>query len=666
MNIRNLKPTFSLSILLPSLFVIIGLSVFSGIWPDSAYKLLTSIQDNIFRNLSWLYVMVVSIFIFFLLFLVISKYGNIKLGSNTSKPEYSFFSWISMLFAAGMGIGLMYFGVAEPIAHFNTESIHTALDAASKAKNAQLYTFFHWGIHAWSVYAVIGLTLAYFAYRYRLPLSLRSALYPLLKDRIYGKIGDLTDIFALCSTFFGITTTLGFGVVQLNAGLVSLGILPESDFKYQVIIVVLVMSTAIVSALSGLSKGVKMLSQINIVSAIILLLFVLLAGPTVYLLSAFSEGIGFYINKFTSLTFDTHVYEAERLKWFTNWTILYWAWWISWSPYVGLFIAKISKGRTIREFIIAVLIIPSIFNFVWMTIFGSSAIQLDILSGTNALSKLVNNPDIMLFRFLQMLPFSFISSIGALFIICIFFVTSADSGIYILNNIATKNADKSPAWQTIFWGVLLGSTALILLNVGGLASLQTTTLIIALPFSILMLLFCYNLLSALYIDHRYNTTGFSHSTHNWTGKFWKKRLRSILTYSQKTDIKEFIQKTVSPAFEELSIELSEQGIEAEIKINLSGSPHIQLSIEHQSMKNFTYGVKAQKRNISENLINEVNAPSIESQNTFIPFTYFGDGRNGYDIQYFTKEEIISDILRHYERFLFIVSDKRNDLYILEP
>src|SRR5690606_11209243 len=265
--------------------------------------------------------------------------------------------------------------------------------------NAQLYTFFHWGIHAWAIYGLVGLALSYFAYRYKLPLSLRSCLYPLLKDRIQGNWGNAIDVFALCSTFFGITTTLGFGVVQVNSGLEILGIVPSTDFIYQVFIVVILVSISVFSATTGVDKGVRILSNINIGVVILLMVFVLFLGPTVYLIGSFTEGIGNYINNFFSLTFNTHVYEEESLPWFYDWTILYWAWWISWSPFVGLFIAKISKGRTIREFIAAVLILPSIFNFMWMSVFGNSAIWLDSHVAEGALSALATDPDSLMFRF---------------------------------------------------------------------------------------------------------------------------------------------------------------------------------------------------------------------------------------------------------------------------
>ncbi|RZK30949.1 MAG: BCCT family transporter, partial [Hymenobacter sp.] len=398
-------------------------------------------QQWIFTNLNWVYVWPVTLFVIFLLGLVFSKYGSIVLGDDNSVPEYSFFSWISMLFAAGMGIGLMYFSVAEPVSHFSDEAF-SELTVVQRTKNAQLYTFFHWGIHAWAIYATVGLSLAYFTYRYKLPLSLRSCFYPIIKNKINGVAGNAIDAFALCSTFFGITTTLGFGVVQLNAGLVEVGLLHDKSFGYQVVIVLVIMAIAIFSATSGVDKGVKYLSQLNIICAVALMVFILALGPTVFLLGSFSEGIGYYLTQFLSITFDTHAYEPASQPWFFRWTILYWAWWISWSPFVGLFIAKISRGRTIREFITAVLLIPTLFNFLWMTVFGNSANWLDQTKAAGALGALADKPDEMLFKFLAYFPAVSVSSTLAIAIIFIFFVTSADSGIYVMNSIASNNAEK--------------------------------------------------------------------------------------------------------------------------------------------------------------------------------------------------------------------------------
>ena len=295
----RIRTTLSKGVVVPSLIFIVGICLLSAVYPSLTENLLSTVKNFIFVNLNYVYVWSVTIFVLFLVYLMFSKYGNIRLGRNDSKPTYSFFSWISMLFAAGMGIGLMYFSVAEPMQHYSNE-VFSGNTAVQRAKDAQLYTFFHWGIHAWAIYGVVGLSLAYFAYRYRLPLSLRSCFYPLLKDKIKGTWGNTIDVFALCSTFFGITTTLGFGVVQINSGLETLNILPGTSFIYQVLIVGVLVSLSIISAVSGVDKGVRILSNINIVSVVILLLFVLILGPTVYLIGSFTEGIGTYINEFFS------------------------------------------------------------------------------------------------------------------------------------------------------------------------------------------------------------------------------------------------------------------------------------------------------------------------------------------------------------------------------
>src|SRR5690606_29593332 len=568
-KLPRIRTTLSKGVVVPSLIFIVGVCLLSAIYPELTENLLNTVKDFIFVNLNYIYVWSVTIFVIFLIYLMFSKYGNIRLGRNESKPDYSFFSWISMLFAAGMGIGLMYFSVAEPMQHYSNE-VFSSHSAVERAKDAQLYTFFHWGIHAWAIYGIVGLSLAYFAYRYRLPLSLRSCFYPLLKDKIKGPWGNTIDVFALCSTFFGITTTLGFGVVQISSGLETLGVLPNNSFIYQVLIVAVLVSFSIISAVSGVDKGVKILSNINIISVVVLLLFVLILGPTVYLIGSFTESIGNYINNFFSLTFNTHVYEENMQPWFYDWTILYWAWWISWSPYVGLFIAKISQGRTIREFVAAVLIIPTLFNFIWMSVFGNSAIWFDLNIADGALSQLATNPDALMFRFLEYLPFTEIVSFLVIAIIIIFFVTSADSGIFVMNSIATKNARISPKWQTIGWGVLLAILSLMLLNAGGLNALQSMTLITALPFSIIMLLFIISLVKALSIDQSYYERDFSATTVPWSGDSWKERLERIVSVNTKKSVNEFINSTVKQAFHELQDEFAKNGIQS--KINTGENP----------------------------------------------------------------------------------------------
>lgn len=660
-QVSKSKTTFDNAILLPGLIFIIGVCLVSVIFPAQTEQILNVVKQYIFINLNWVYVWAVTIFVIFLIYLMFSKYGKIKLGDNDAEPEHSFFSWIAMLFAAGMGIGLMYFGVGEPLSHY-ANNVFDSNHYVSKAKNAQLYTFFHWGVHAWSVYGLVGLSLAYFSYRYKLPMSLRSCLYPLLKEKINGKWGDSIDVFALCSTFFGITTTLGFGVIQINSGLKTLHVLPESSFKYQIIIVCVLVTMAVVSAASGVNKGIKYLSNINILAAMGLLIFVLILGPTVYLIGSFTDGLGNYINNFFNITFDTHVYEEKTLPWFYDWTILYWAWWISWAPFVGLFIARISKGRTIKSFIGAVLIIPTLFNFVWMIVFGNSAIWIDFHVAEGALSKLVNIPDELMFKFLDYLPFSTFSSWLVIIIVIIFFTTSADSGILVLDSIATRNSNHSPLWQKILWGALLVLLSLILLNGGGLKALQTMTLITALPFAVIMLFFVASLMKALLIDHQYYERRYSVSTAPWSGEFWKQRLKQMVSLKSEESVEDFIDHTVFQAFTELQEELRTNGVIS--KINKTDHPvSLELEIKYDTVNNFKYGVRSDRKVVSALIAKEKNLPDYQSKQVFIPITFFGDSREGYDVQYFTKNELISDVLKQYERFINIISDENNELFI---
>lgn len=662
MNTLNTKTTFAKNVAYPGLLVLIILSLVAAFFPDTVNTALTNIQDSVYRHMSWVYILLVSFFVISLLVLTFSKMGNIRLGADNSEPQYSFFSWISMLFAAGMGIGLMYFGVAEPMSHY----VYPALpEIANHAKDAQLATFFHWGIHAWAIFAVMGLVLAYFSFRYKLPLSIRSGLYPILGDRIHGWIGDVVDIFALVSTFFGISTSMGFGVMQLNAGLVHLGLLRHSDFLFQCAIIIVVSALAISSAVAGVNKGVKRLSEINIGAAIVMLLFVLFLGPTTFLLSAFLEGVGNYIENFATLTFNTFAFEKAGRGWFTNWTVMFWAWWISWAPFVGLFIARISKGRTIREYVLAVLLVPSLFIFLWMTVFGNGAIWIDRNVVGGALSRLVDNPDILLFSFFESFPMAKAICVLAVAMIAIFFVTSADSGILVMNSISTSNNPHSPKWQNVFWGALMAIITMALIYAGGLKSLQTMTLISALPFGLIMLVLCLCLFKALRTDGLYNSAHMPYGSRTWNGENWQLRLRQIVTFHKKSDIKRFFRDNVEPAFSELQTEFSKYGIQADILRGRKGPLSIELNIPHERIRNFRYGVTTEKQRISDYLIDEDNTPDVDDGMQYVPVTYYTDGRAGNDIQYLSKEEITADVLREYDRYISIIADERNAMVFVD-
>ncbi|MFQ6876303.1 BCCT family transporter [Haemophilus parainfluenzae] len=645
-----------------TLFFVVLLVAMILIAPEQTQTLLNAAKSGIFANFSWFYVLAFSVFLGFLVILSVSSLGNIKLGNDEEEPEFGFLSWLAMLFAAGMGVGLMFFGVAEPLTHYLSDI--TTGSAEHKQQEALLHTLFHWGIHAWAVYGTIALALAYFGFRYKLPLALRSCFYPLLKERINGKLGDLIDIMALLATLFGIITTLGFGASQLGAGLHQLGWISENSFSLQIVVIAVVMSLAIFSAISGVGKGVKILSELNLTLAFCLLVFVLVAGPTLYLLSAFSDNIGTYLSNLVQLSFKTYVYEQEHTGWFSGWTILYWAWWCSWAPFVGLFIARISKGRTIREFIFGVLVIPSMFGILWFTVFGNTAIWLNDGEAAGTLGQMISSPETLLFKFLDYLPLSSVTGLVSLVVISLFFITSADSGIYVLNNIASR--DKSlvaPRWQAVMWGVLMSVVAIVLMQSGGLANLQAMTLLVALPFAMLMLLMCFSLWKGLSADKKYFDTKVNPTSIFWTGDKWKERLEQMMNQTQEKDILRFLKHTVLPAMRELRQELIGK-YDLSVQINTlfdQDEPAVELVIQKDLMRDFMYGVKSIGREVSEQLINDDNLPHIQHSMTYEPYTYFFDGRVGYDVQYMDQDELIADMLKHYERYLSLLDDVGQEL-----
>ena len=645
-----------------TLFFVVLLVAMILIAPEQTQTLLNAAKSGIFANFSWFYILAFSVFLGFLVILSVSSLGNIKLGNDEEEPEFGFLSWLAMLFAAGMGVGLMFFGVAEPLTHYLSDI--TTGSAEHKQQEALLHTLFHWGIHAWAVYGTIALALAYFGFRYKLPLALRSCFYPLLKERINGKLGDLIDIMALLATLFGVITTLGFGASQLGAGLHQLGWISENSFSLQVVVIAVVMSLAIFSAISGVGKGVKILSELNLTLAFCLLIFVLVAGPTLYLLSAFSDNIGTYLSNLVKLSFKTYVYEQEHTDWFSGWTILYWAWWCSWAPFVGLFIARISKGRTIREFIFGVLVIPSMFGILWFTVFGNTAIWLNDGEAAGALGQMISSPETLLFKFLDYLPLSGVTGLVSLVVISLFFITSADSGIYVLNNIASR--DKSlaaPRWQAVMWGILMSVVSIVLMQSGGLANLQAMTLLVALPFAMLMLLMCFSLWKGLNADKKYFDTKVNPTSIFWTGDKWKERLEQMMNQTQEKDILRFLKHTVLPAMRELRQELIGK-YELSVQINTlfdQDEPAVELVIQKDLMRDFMYGVKSIGREVSEQLINDDNLPHIQHSMTYEPYTYFFDGRVGYDVQYMDQDELIADMLKHYERYLSLLDDVGQEL-----
>ncbi|NOL49862.1 BCCT family transporter [Pelistega europaea] len=657
-----MKTTFNMKVFVPSFIVMIIIGALGMLVPEKMKATLDIAQKFAFNNFSWLYVLAASLFLGFLLALIFSRLGDIRLGADDEDPEYPFFSWVAMLFAAGMGVGLMYFGVAEPMMHYASP-----ITEDNVAKNAMLYTFFHWGVHPWAIYGVMALALAFFGYRYRLPLSLRSTFYPLLKDRINGTAGNIIDAFGLLATVFGIVTTLGFSAIQLNSGLNDIGWLQEVGFSQQAIIIIVVTSIAILSAISGVGKGVRRLSELNLLLALALMVFILLCGPTVKLLASFAENAGYYLSNLTEISFRTFAYDDAHQGWFTGWTILYWAWWASWAPFVGLFIARISRGRTVREFVMGVLIVPTVFSLLWFTIFGNSGIWVNEMTG-GALANLTSKPEVLLFEFLDYFPMSTVSSFVAMTILALFFVTSADSGIIVLNNIASGGSNKPvPRWQSILWGVVLIVMAIALLRTDGLGAVQAVTLVVALPFVIIMVGMCVSLMRGLRSDAVYFSRKLNAGSVFWSGARWKQRLHQIMHQTQEDDVKNFFAEVVSPAFETLRQELVDK-YQLQVNVRQIEEPELAMEfvVEKGQWRNFLYGIKVQTSHAHASLAEEETLPGLTKTVVHEPFTYFGDGRVGYDVQYMTKDELIADILKQYQRYLNLMHNEDLALIMKAP
>lgn len=641
--------TFSLPVLIPSLLVLGVVLLIGVVWPGTAERLLQVAQGRVTSHLGTFYILAVAIFTLFLVGVACSKFGRIRLGPDDARPEFNFVSWLAMLFAAGMGIGLMYFGVAEPMQHYLNPPIADP-GTPDAARQALTLTFFHWGFHAWAIYGVVGLVLAYFGFRYNLPLTIRAGLYPLLRERVNGPLGHAVDVFALCATVFGIAVSLGYGVLQISAGLGALTGWPADSLGFQIGLIAFIIGLAGLSAASGLARGVRRLSELNLVLAIALLLFVLVAGPTRHLAGALSENLGNYFSNLIRLTFHTYTYDSPRNEgWFGGWTLLYWAWWISWSPFVGMFIARISRGRTVREFITGVLVVPATFNFIWMTIFGNTAIWLDTRAG-GALAAVAGDTNSLLFHFLDLLPFASVTSGLAVLLVAVFFITSADSGAYVLDGIASRGREPSPVWQRLFWAVILGVMASVLLAAGGLGALQAMSLISALPFAAIMLILCGCLWKGMAADHTYFTNAPAPGASVWSGQQWKRRLEQILHQPTRADVGRFIQATVRPAFEQVAAELRTRGQVVNIEEGAEAGA-LALVMPQETLRNFVYGVRCVERLVPEFALRAAALPATSRERTFEPVTFFEDGRKGYDIQYLTTAEVIADVLNHYELYL---------------
>ncbi|MCL9781154.1 BCCT family transporter [Vibrio sp. S4M6] len=633
-------PVFASSFLTALLIV-----VFTSMYPHLSGQELKSFQHWLVTKAGWLYILSVAIFLIFIVVLATSRLGQIKLGPNHSEPEFGNISWFAMLFSAGMGIGLMFFGVAEPALHYMAPPVGTP-ETVSAAQEAMRITFFHWGLHAWAIYALVALVLAYFSYRHDLPLLPRSAFYPLIGERIYGPIGHIADTFAVLGTLFGVATSLGYGVQQLNAGLHFLFNIPQSNtLQFVLIIVITLMAT--LSVVSGLDKGIKILSNVNILAAVALLIGVITFGPTQLILSSFVQNTGTYLSTLVSSTFNLYAYQPKE-SWLGGWTLLYWGWWISWSPFVGVFIARISKGRTIREFIIGVLLIPAGFTFLWMTAFGNTAINAIAQHGATQLVDAVNhNVPVALFVFFEHFPFAKAFSLLSVFLVVTFFITSADSGALVIDNLASGGEGQTPVWQRVFWTSLIGIIAATTSFAGGLQALQTLTIASAFPFMLVMLVFCYCLIKALREDYMLHYSVNNHTNivqYSQVNVNWKERLDALVSHPKQKEADNFIHSVAIPALEKLSAQFRSHGY----SIKMEESPdQINMTINKDGAPDFNYAIR----------LIQFSVPTYaeeEYSKYYRAEVFLHQGGQDYDVLGYTQEQIIADAITQYEKHLHFI------------
>lgn len=663
-KIRISKPVLIISSLLILLFDVVVI-----LNPETSEALFIEVQAWASQSIAWYYMLVVTIYLIFVAGIAVSKYGKIRLGRDHDKPEFSYLSWAGMLFSAGIGITLLFFSVSEPLTHllFPPGMLEDPVTQAA-SRHAMQTVFLHWGFHGWSIFALVGMVLAYFAFRHRLPLTMRSGLYPFIGDRIYGGIGHGVEIFAIVATVVGLSTDMGFGVLFLNAGLTHLFDIPMNDPYIQSLLIGVMMGLAILVAISGVEKGIKYLSDINILLAFSFLLFILFTGPTLRLLNLMVQNIGDYLAVVIPRSFDLYAHE-EPSSWLADWTIFYWAWWISWSPFVGMFIARISRGRTIREFVLGVLLIPLGFTLAWLSIFGNSAIEQVLNSGTVTLAELgVSAPAASFFELLEGYPLtSFI--VGLCVVIgFVFFITSGDSSTVVLSNLSCVNGqddEDGPKSLRVFWGIVIALTTLGLLLAGSVESLKSAVVLMSLPFSFLLLILMLGLYRALYLESRRQESLLytlppmvANPDEDILGATasWRARISKTMHFPSRKTVRLFMKKTVFVAIEEVYRSFEEKGLAVELESS-DEYDMIQLRVLMAEEEPFRYCVKItgyDKPSFALNLISDKGDDQY-----YRAEVYLLEGSQDYDLLSYSFEQVINDILNQYERhiqYLHLVRD----------
>ena len=651
------------SVLIISSLVIVAFSLWAIFMPAGASTTMKTVVDWIATNLGWYYVITMVMVIGFVLWVALSKEGSVRLGPDDSRPQYKLGTWAAMLFAAGVGIDLLFFSVTGPVVQYLTPPSGDGASAEAM-QDAVVWTMFHYGIAGWSVYALLGMAMGYFAYRWNMPLSIRAALYPLLGKRVKGSIGHGISIIALVGTVFGVATTMGIGVVLLNVGFSKLFGL-EEGLTLQIALVVGAVILTILATTSGVDRGIRWISELNLWSAVAMMAFILVAGETAFLLNALVENLGQFFVTLPSRMFKTFAYVPGSSDWMGSWTLFFWAFWLAWGPFVGVFLARISRGRTLREFVIAAITVPVLCDFIIVSFFGNSALY-EVLQGNTAFAELaIQSPERGWYVLLELFPGATILVALATLSGLLFYITSANSGAMVMSNFSTSIPDPSedgPKWLRIFWAVLTAMLTISMLIAGGVITMEYATLIFALPVTIIAYLVMLSFSKALRIERAENEgkvlrrPSIAPSGGHIPERSWKQRLGQMLTYPSKREAVQYLDRVVRPALNDVANEFERQGYE----IDRDNIPHIDndidiggplLKVASDAKNNFYYQVSM------------VETPSPTFSGKMAPNTdvYYRlevttqTGSGGYDLMGLTKQQVIDDVLEQYQAYLTFIS-----------
>ena len=650
--------------------IIVAFVLFAAIWPGAAETAIFGSMGWIATNFGWYYVLTAAIVVAFVIFVALSRVGRTRMGPDHSVPKYNLFTWAAMLFAAGIGVDLMFFGISGPATNILTPPDAPA-GSDEAARMATIWTIFHYGIPGWAMYALMGMAFGLFAYRYHLPLSIRSALAPIFGRRIHGAVGHAAEIGATIGTIFGISVSLGIGVVFLNYGLSSLFGVPNS-ISVQIALMALAVFITVLSTVSGVDKGIRRLSELNVVLALVLMLWVLFSGQTHQLLNALVQNIGDFFSRFPGMMMNTFAYTdgAADLgypasQWMADWTLFFWAWWIAWAPFVSLFLARISRGRTLRQFVVGVLLIPFAFILLWVSIFGNAA--LSFFGDADFLDLAVNEPESGFFNLLEQYPGATFTVSLALLTGLFFYVTSADSGSLVMANMTSKAStaeSDGPPWLRIVWAVITGALTLVMLFIDGVYTLQAATVMVGLPLSVMVYLMMFSLWKVLRIEltsleSRQATlpsllTSRVREAEGSDRGSWRQRLQHRMTYATAEQATTFIETVATPAVEEVAAELEDLGADVVCQRGAhpdSGIPFVDLVVSFPDAEDFkyqTYPVAYSTPSFAANL--------AAVRDTYYRVEIFSVlGSRGRDIMGSSKAQVIADVLDSYDAHIMYLT-----------